>query len=82
MPSFPIHQNTGFYGAIGQYELYHEALSDIESDRTLYLAMPAVPYADLFEVKRVGKKYWERNPFNLLIFDPETAEVTLWLPEP
>jgi len=30
--------------AIGQYELYHEALADIESDQTLYLAMPAIPY--------------------------------------
>lgn len=73
---------TDFYGAIGQYELYEAALDDIEKERILYLAMPAIPYADLFEVKRIGKLYLERRPFNLIVFDPHTKEIIQWLPKP
>jgi len=66
--------------ALGQYILYHDILQRIEPERELYLALPAVVFEALFEVSKFAEILLENNRFKLIVFDPETEEITQWLP--
>ncbi len=65
--------------ALGQFVLYQNALSLIEPDRTLYLAIREAVYLDLFEAE-IGKMLLERNVVKLVSFNPEQEVVTRWIP--
>ncbi|WOD40621.1 XisH family protein [Nodosilinea sp. E11] len=65
--------------ALGQFVLYQNALSLIEPDRTLYLAIREAVYLDLFEAE-IGKMLLERKVIKLVAFNPEQEVVTRWIP--
>ncbi|MBD1915206.1 MULTISPECIES: XisH family protein [Cyanophyceae] len=65
--------------ALGQFVLYENALSLIEPDRTLYLAIREAVYLDLFEAE-IGKMLLERNIIKLVSFNPEQEVITRWIP--
>lgn len=35
--------------AVGQYIVYRNILEEVENDRTLYLAIPEMPFIEIFE---------------------------------
>ena len=65
--------------ALGQFVLYQNALSVLEPDRTLFLAIREAVYVDLFE-EAIGKLLLERNLLRLLSFDPDQEVITRWIP--
>lgn len=65
--------------ALGQFVLYQNALSLVEPDRILYLAIREAVYLDLFE-EEIGKMLLERNVIKLLSFNPEQEVITRWIP--
>jgi hypothetical protein len=65
--------------ALGQFVLYQNALSVVEPDRTLYLAIREAVYLDLFE-EEIGKMLLERNVLKLLSFNPKQEVITRWIP--
>lgn len=66
--------------ALGQFILYEDILKQVEPDRVLYLAMPLVAYADLFEGNQFAKVLLDNDRFKLIIFDPQNQEIVQWLP--
>ena len=69
--------------ATGQFVLYEEALrrSPANADRILYLAIRLSVYSSLF-VSGIGRILLESKRLRLVIFEEETEEVKLWIPEP
>jgi len=65
--------------ALGQYVLYHDVLAEKEPDRTLYLAVHAVIYVDLFEGP-IGSLLLKNSRVQLMVFDPNKDEVMKWIP--
>jgi hypothetical protein len=65
--------------ALGQFILYQNALSIIEPERTLYLAIRETVYVDLFE-EEIGKMLLERNVLKIVSFDPDQEVITRWIP--
>jgi hypothetical protein len=65
--------------AVGQYIVYRTALSALESERSLYLAVDAATHERVFE-ERVGRAIVETNSINLVVFDPASRRVVRWLP--
>lgn len=64
--------------AIGQFVLYRAALNEQEPGRKLFLAIRETTYQSLF----TAPKTWalcQREGINLLIFNPQTEEVVLWI---
>ena len=65
--------------AKGQVDLYQNALSVTEPERTLYLAIREMVYVDLFE-EEIGKILLERKVLRLISFDPKEEVITRWIP--
>lgn len=65
------------YHAIGQFILYRRALRPTHPDRTLYLAIPAEAYIELFRDAE-GEALRQEEDIKLLVFDKQTEEVMLW----
>jgi hypothetical protein len=65
--------------ALGQFVLYGDALTLLEPDRTLYVAVRAQVYEDLFE-EPLGKMILQNGRLRLLVFDPDRREVMQWIP--
>lgn len=65
--------------ALGQFVLYQNALSILEPDRNLFLAIREAVYIDLFQEK-IGKMLLERNVLQILSFDPDQEVITQWIP--
>lgn len=66
--------------ALGQYVLYTSVLSEVEPDRTLYLAVNEEIFVDLFE-EPIGQLLLAKQHVRLLVFDPITEVIRLWKPE-
>ncbi|GGA02168.1 element excision factor XisH family protein [Okeania sp. KiyG1] len=64
--------------ALGQYLLYRSVISRTEPDRKLYLAIPSIVYADIFE-DGLGKIITEDYQLLLLIFDINLEEIIEWI---
>jgi hypothetical protein len=64
--------------ALGQFIAYRSALSEIEPDRKLYLAVPIVVYRDFFQL-RFPRRLVEENNIILVIYDPLLQEILQWL---
>ena len=58
--------------------LYQNALSIVEPDRTLYLAIREAVYADIFE-EEIGKMLIERNVLKLIAFNAGQEIITRWI---
>ncbi len=67
--------------ALGQYILYHDILSELESekDRELYLAVHRSVHADVFE-EPFGKLLIDKGHLQLLVFDEHKEEIYRWIP--
>jgi hypothetical protein len=64
--------------ALGQYVLYQNVLTRIEPERILYLAIREVSFTKLFE-QEIGEILLENQVLKLLIFNPETEEISQWI---
>ncbi|MFN0033982.1 MAG: element excision factor XisH family protein [Saprospiraceae bacterium] len=67
-----------FHRAFGQYMIYFDALSEIDSDRVLYLAVPLDVY-EAFLSRPFYQKLIVRRNLKLLIFNPELKEIVQWI---
>ncbi|MGK7927905.1 MAG: XisH family protein [Spirulina sp.] len=63
-----------FHTAIGQFLNYRLALSEIDPERVLYLAIPNDIYESFFQ-KRFTKRSIQHNQIPLIVFNPDTEEV-------
>ena len=68
---------TEFHLALGQCLSYRSALSLIEPDRTLYLAVPVDVYNEFFS-RRFIQRMIAQYQLKLLIFDPVQEEIFIW----
>lgn len=64
---------------LGQFVLYGDALARREPDRTLYVAVRAQVYRDVFQ-DPMGAMVLENGRLRLVVFDPERREVVRWIP--
>lgn len=67
--------------AIGQFVLYDDVLERVEPDRTLYLAVSADIYHELFE-EPVGQLLLAKGRFRLLVVSTEAEVIEQWTPRP
>jgi hypothetical protein len=67
------------YNAVGQFIMYRKALKRVEPDRELYLAIRHDVYKELFDDPSDDSLDRE-DGVKLVIFDPHTKEVVLWIP--
>ncbi|MDY7024392.1 MAG: element excision factor XisH family protein [Cyanobacteriota bacterium] len=66
-----------FHAALGQFLNYRMALSELEPDRILYLAVPNDAYESFF-IKRFAQKAIAINDLRLIVYDPELEEIIQW----
>ena len=64
--------------ALGQYVLYRNVLSEIESDRELYLAIRKPVFRELFE-EPIGQLLIENERLKLIVFDSVTEAIVKWI---
>jgi hypothetical protein len=69
---------TSFYEAVGKYIVYREALFEIETDRTLYLAVPIDMYEE-YGSETLVKRVFSVNKIKLIIYEPKSQIITSWL---
>lgn len=67
-----------FENAIGQYVFYRSALSRIEPDRKLYLAISEIAYRNTFFEPIVIPTLEDLKPL-LVVFDIEREEIVEWI---
>lgn len=65
--------------ALGQYVLYHDILSEVEPQRSLYLAVPEKILREVFD-KAVGRLMLKNNRAQLVVFDPRKEVIVTWIP--
>ena len=67
-----------FHQVLGQYINYHNALSELEPDRTLYLAVPFDIW--LSEFQRRGIQFAvQKQQLNIILFNTDTKELIQWI---
>lgn len=67
--------------AVGQFVLYDDVLERVEPDRTLYLAVSAGIYHELFE-EPVGQLLLSKGRLRLLVVSTEAEVIEQWTPRP
>jgi XisH protein len=65
--------------AIGQYVLYRLLLTQVDPERSLYLAVSAQAYEEIFQ-EPIGQLVIHDLPLNLLIVDTASSKVNQWIP--
>ena len=65
--------------AIGQFVLYGDVPTTVESDRVLFPAIRSETFLTVFQ-EPIGQMVLNNGRLRLLVFDPATAEVLQWLP--
>jgi hypothetical protein len=68
---------TEFHTALGQYLNYRLALQKLESERSLYLAVPLDTYREFFADSFVEDAV-EQYQLKLIVFNPTKEEIVLW----
>ncbi len=69
---------TDFYNALGQFLSYRLVLSQIEPDRTLYLAIPMDTYDELFQ-SPFGQLAMNEYDLKLIIYNSNQGGLTQWI---
>ena len=69
---------TDFYAALGQFLSYRLALSDIEPERLLYLAVPIDAYETFFQLG-FSQAAVEQYQIKLVVYDPAEEEIVTWI---
>jgi len=64
--------------ALGQFVLYRGVLAKIDSERTLYLAIPSFAFDDVF-ADQFGQLVIEQHELRLVVFEEEKQEILRWL---
>ena len=65
--------------AIGQYGLYEDVLEVVEPERTLYLAIPAKIFAEIF-AERIGQISLKKRIKRAFVYAPDAEEIIQWIP--
>ena len=65
--------------AVGKYVLYCAALDYGEVATPLFLAVPTAAYEGILS-EDIGRQAIAKAGMNLVIFDPDKEEVSLWIP--
>ena len=65
--------------AVGQYQVYHSVLTEIDPGRVLYLAIPQRVYESLF-AERFGQLIRQRLQLRLMVFDEHEERIVAWIP--
>jgi hypothetical protein len=68
---------SDFHGAMGQFINYRYALSDLDPDRKLYLAISLTTYEGIF-ARRFVQSVIERAEVSLIIYDTEKEVIFKW----
>ncbi len=69
---------TDFYTALGQFLSYRLALTKIEPNRILYLAVPLEAYQTFFQLV-FPKNAIQEYKILLIIYDPMNEVITQWI---
>jgi hypothetical protein len=64
--------------AIGQYEIYRALLTELDAERTIYLAVPRRTYEGLLG-EQFGRFVIARLQIKLLVVDMEREKVVTWI---
>jgi hypothetical protein len=67
--------------ALGQFVLYADVLERVEPARTLYLAVSAQVFQEIFE-EPVGQLLLAKGRVRLLVFSTEAEVIEQWTPTP
>jgi hypothetical protein len=67
-----------FHTALGQFINYRLALSEIEPERTLYLAVPIDAYSSFFTIRLV-QNIIRIHQLKLIVYNPEIEEIVEWI---
>ena len=65
--------------AIGQYNLYSDILSEIEPERSLYLAIPERAYKGIFS-EPLGQLISSRQRLQMAVFHEDEERIIQWIP--
>ncbi len=65
--------------AVGQYGVYQSILTDIASERILYLAVPKRSYESIF-TEKLGQLILKSLKIKLLVFDDRERRIIQWIP--
>ncbi|MDY7008400.1 MAG: XisH family protein [Cyanobacteriota bacterium] len=66
-----------FHTALGQFLNYRMALSELEPDRILYLAVPNDAYDNFFN-RRFAQRAIAINNLRLIVYNPDVEEIIKW----
>jgi hypothetical protein len=66
--------------ALGQYVLYRQVLNEMQSDRTLYLAVSEEIFNSVFTIE-LGQVLLKNNLVKLIVFDKESEAILQWIPD-
>jgi hypothetical protein len=69
---------NSFYEAIGQYDIYVAALSELDPERKVVLAIPQSTYDDFFSTE-FAQVILKIKGMALLVYDPEKISITKWI---
>jgi hypothetical protein len=68
---------SDFHTALGQCLNYRMALSELQPERILYLAVSLDAYESFFS-RRFAQKAIATHHLNLIVYNPEVEEIVLW----
>ncbi len=69
---------TAMHEAVGQYIIYREALAIINSDRTLYLAMPDDLY-NYYKDEPLIERVFSVYNFKIIVYQSDNQSITTWI---
>jgi hypothetical protein len=67
-----------FEKAVGQYLIYKQFLSELFPERILFLAVPQAVFEESFALPSI-QAVVVRQEIKLLVFNPESEEITKWI---
>ncbi len=64
--------------SIGQYNMYRDILSEVESDRELYLAVPSFTYDGILN-EPLGQLLIRKEHLKLIVFEEHDERIRQWI---
>ncbi len=64
--------------ALGQYVLYRDVLSEVETERQLYLAIPRFAYESTFK-DEFGQLVIAKQQLRIIVFEVDKEEALRWI---
>jgi len=66
--------------ALGQYVLYRQVLNEMQSDRSLYLAITQPIFNSVFTIE-LGQVLLKNQIIKLIVFDDKSEAIVQWIPD-